>query len=104
MSEATLRKDKVTNGLFHAAFTLVRILRARLRTTGVCTLVVPKTKNYAFLLRIFKILGAEGGLISNTVFLPFLLGILIFLGKLQFWDSALTAPSNFKVLLGRTHS
>ena len=30
--------------------------------TGVCTLVVPKLQNSAFLLRIFEILGAEGGI------------------------------------------
>ena len=33
---------------------------AGLPTTGVCTLVVPKLQNSAFLLRIFKVLGAEG--------------------------------------------
>jgi hypothetical protein len=40
-----------------------------------------------------KRLGAEGGLIRNTLFLPFLLGILIFLQKLQILYSAPSAPS-----------
>jgi len=34
-----------------------------------------------FLLRSFKMSGAEGGLFSNTLFLPFLLGICDFLRK-----------------------
>lgn len=51
------------------------IAKARLRTTGVCTLVVPNARDSAFLLSIFEILGAEGGLNGNTLFLPFLLRI-----------------------------
>jgi hypothetical protein len=39
---------------------LVRTVGARLPTTGVCTLVVPELTKSTFLLRIFKILGAEG--------------------------------------------
>jgi hypothetical protein len=50
----------VSNGSFQAAFPLLRITKARLRSTGVCTLVVPKLHNSAFLLRIFKVVGAEG--------------------------------------------
>jgi hypothetical protein len=50
----------VSNGSFQAAFTSLRIEGIQVGTTGVCTLVVPKLGNSAFLLRIFKILGAEG--------------------------------------------
>jgi hypothetical protein len=50
----------VTNSSFQGALPLVRIEGARVRTTGVCTLVVPNLRNSAFLLRIFKMSGAEG--------------------------------------------
>lgn len=43
-----------------AAFPSAEILSPRLGIKGICTLVVPKRRNSAFLLRIFKILGAEG--------------------------------------------
>jgi hypothetical protein len=46
----------VNNGSFQAA----RIAAGELPTKGVCTLVVPKLRKSAFLLRMFKILGAEG--------------------------------------------
>ena len=41
---------------------LVRMLDTAPNPTGVCPLVVPKRRKSAFLLRLFKILGAEGGL------------------------------------------
>src|SRR5688500_15001334 len=63
------------------------------RTTGVCTLVGLNLRNLRFLLRVFRVAGAEGGLISNTLFLPFLLRVLIFLGKPRVSCSAPFAPS-----------
>jgi hypothetical protein len=43
-----------------AAFPSEEILSPWLGIEGVCTLVVPKHRKSAFLLRIFTILGAEG--------------------------------------------
>ena len=50
----------MNDGSFQAVFSLARILRAPLRTTRVCTLVVPKLGNSVFLLRVFEIAGAGG--------------------------------------------
>ena len=50
----------MTNRSFEATFNSSKIAGTRLGTIGVCTLVVPKRRKSAFLLRIFKILGAEG--------------------------------------------
>ena len=59
----------MTNSSFQGALPLVRIEGARVRTTGVCTLVVPKLRISAFLLRFFKIAGAEGGTRTPTSYL-----------------------------------
>jgi len=45
-----------------------------------------------FFLRIFMVTGAEGGLRSDILFLPFLLGTLIFLENPNVLSSALSAP------------
>ena len=52
-----------------AAFPSAEILSPRLGIKGICTLVVPKRRKSAFLLRIFKILGAEGGTRTPTSYL-----------------------------------
>jgi hypothetical protein len=67
--------------LKNGSFQTVRIAAGKLPTTDVCTLVVPKPQKPAFLLRIFKILGAEGGTPSTTPFLVVLQGFVNFLRK-----------------------
>jgi len=52
MNKLSFRGVNITNGLFQAAFPLVRIAVAGLPITDVCTLVVPKLRNAAFLLEI----------------------------------------------------
>ncbi len=74
----------MTNSSFQGALPLVRIEGARVRTTGVCTLVVPELPKLAFSLSIFEILGAEGGTPSNTLFLAVLQGFFNFLRKTAF--------------------
>lgn len=44
-----------------AAFPSAEILSPPLGSEGICTLVVPKRRKSAFLLGIFKILGADRG-------------------------------------------
>jgi hypothetical protein len=48
----------LNNGSFQAA----RIVAGEFPTKDVCTLVVPELTKSAFLVRIFKVLGAEGGI------------------------------------------
>ena len=60
LRQLSFRGVSVNNGSFQAVFTLARIFRAPLRTTGICTLVVPKLGTSAFLLRLFELAGAGG--------------------------------------------
>ncbi len=60
-------ESTLNNGSFQAA----RIAVGKLPTTGVCTLVVPKLTKSAFLLRIFKIPGAEGETRAPYFLVPF---------------------------------
>ena len=58
-----------TNRSFEATLTSAKIVSPLVGTTGVCTLVVPKLRKYAVLLKIFEILGAEGGTRTPTSYL-----------------------------------
>jgi hypothetical protein len=98
MSKLSFRGVNVTNGSFQVAFTFVRTVGARLRTTGVCTLVVPNLRNSAFLLRIFKILGAEGGTLKGFHFTVFFAPFSNSLAKWVLFTPAPTVPSALNAL------
>jgi len=76
-----------------AAFPTAEILSPPLGIEDICTLVVPKRRKSAFLLRIFKILGAEGG--DSEQYTVFGCFTRLFQSSEQnaLLDSALTAPS-----------
>ena len=61
----------VTNCSFQAAFTCMRMGRSPLQSTGVCTLVVPKLRNAAFLIGDLRGIGAEGENSTTTCFTGF---------------------------------
>ena len=67
----------MANGSSEGDFTPMRIVDTRLQSSSICTLVVPRRREPAFLLRIFEIPGAEGGTRTPT--------------------SCLTRPSNVRV-------
>ena len=50
------------------------------RSASVCTLVVPNLRNFAFLLRTFRVTGAEGGIAAINPF-SLLLRLFRFLRK-----------------------
>ena len=67
--------------------------------TGVCTLVVPNLRNYAFLLRIFEIVGAEGGLRAIDSLLSLysaILKMLKFIESLLLRLSPLSSPALYR--------